>query len=320
MNHKNNTFPHYPEVTVIIPSYNSHKTIYWTIKGIKEQTKLDFIKEIIVVDSSDDGITPDYLKVHEDDFVKIICSGIRVMPAVQRNIGVANTNSDLLCFIDSDAYPAPDWLEIIIEEYLKGSLAGGGSYRVPEFQYDKPIAFAQFFLDFIGYAGFGQNRQKNVLPSCNMFCDRELFNKVGGFPRIRATEDAFFSLNINKHINLMFIPEAIMYHIFREDKESFLANQKLLGKYIFIYRRHNENRFYYKGVFPYLFIPGFLTIKLFRIIIRVLKVDGYKTKFFIALPLIFIGLVERGKGFIAGIREFQKIIKDKKNIHSLYLT
>ena len=113
-------------VTVIIPSYNSHQTIGWTLKGIKAQTKLESIREILVVDSSDDGITPDYLKDKEDDLIKVTRSGSRVMPAIQRNIGATMANGDLLCFVDSDAFPAPNWIELILEEYSKGFLAGEG--------------------------------------------------------------------------------------------------------------------------------------------------------------------------------------------------
>ena len=286
-------------VTVIIPSYNSHKTISWTLKGIKAQTKLELIREIIVVDSSDDNITPDYLKTQEDDLVKVTRSGSRVMPAIQRNIGAKMAKGDLLCFVDSDAFPAPNWIELILGEYVKGCLAGGGSYLIPEFQMDKPIVYAQYFLEFSEFMGFGNKRPKNVIPSCNLFCDRELFHKVGGFPIIRASEDSFFSLKISQHVSMLYLPEAIVYHIFRENKEHFLSNQRLLGKYIYIYRREKSNNLYYKGIFPYIFIPGFLGVKITRSFLRVLRTNRNNVKhFFKAAPLILHGLMMWGKGFM----------------------
>lgn len=310
MSHNLNKTQDSCSVTVIIPSYNSHKTIGWTLKGIKAQTKLDFISEIIVVDSSDDNITPDYLKTQEDDLVKVTRSGSRVMPAIQRNIGARMANGNLLCFIDSDAFPAPNWIELIIEEYIKGCLAGGGSYMIPEFQMDKPIVYAQYFLEFSEFMGFGKKRSKNVIPSCNLFCDKKLFHKVGGFPIIRASEDSFFSLKISQHVSMLYLPEAVVYHIFRENKEHFLSNQRLLGKYIYMYRREKSNNLYYKGIFPYIFIPGFLGIKVTRSFLRVLRTNRNNVKhFFKAAPLILHGLMIWGKGFMEGVREYKKEAK-----------
>ncbi len=300
-------------VTVIIPSYNSHKTIGWTIKGIKSQTKHEFIKEIIVVDSSDDGITPDFLGNLEDGLMKVTRSGSRVMPAIQRNIGAGMAKGDLLCFVDSDAFPASNWLEIILEEYSKGCLAGGGSYMIPEFQMDKPIVYAQYFLEFSEFIGFGNKRPKSVIPSCNLFCDRELFNKVGGFPKIRASEDSFLSMKINNHYKMMYLPKAIMYHIFRENTGHFLSNQRLLGKYIYIYRREKSDHLYYKSIFPYIFIPGFLLIKITRSFVRVLRTNRNNVfQFFKSMPLIISGLMMWGKGFLEGVRDYEKEVQSLK--------
>ncbi len=67
-----------------------------------------------------------WVKDKEDDLIKITRSGSRVMPAIQRNIGATMANGNLLCFLDSDAFPAPNWIELILEEYSKGFLAGEG--------------------------------------------------------------------------------------------------------------------------------------------------------------------------------------------------
>jgi hypothetical protein len=73
-------------------------------------------------------------------------------------------------------------------------------------------------------------RVKRILPSCNLFCDRLLFRQLGGFPKIRASEDSLFCLKAGELTDLVFIPDAGVYHIFRLDKDDFIRNQLLIGK------------------------------------------------------------------------------------------
>jgi glycosyltransferase involved in cell wall biosynthesis len=296
-----------PTVTIIIPSYNSCKTISMTISGIKEQTRYDSIKEIIIVDSSDDNVTPDLLNKMEDDIIKSIRSGTKVMPAIQRNIGAAMASGDILCFVDSDAFPAPNWIELIINEYSKGYLAGGGSYQVPEFQKDKPIVFAQYFVEFSKFIGYGKRGYRIMIPSCNLFCDRLLFNRVDGFPIIRAAEDGFFGQKLNQFVRMIYIPEAKVYHIFRENENHVMNNLRMLGKFAYYYRRENYNNFIYTNGFNYIFLPAFLSFRLLRIFYRVLRTNKNNIKqFFKASPIIIKGSLSWGKGFLQGVREYNK--------------
>jgi glycosyltransferase involved in cell wall biosynthesis len=294
-------------VSVIIPSYNSHQTIEHTLKHIVNQTCADKILEIIVVDSSDDTITKKLLNEFKSDKLVHITSGIRIMPAIQRNIGAKSAKGDMLCFIDSDAYPESDWVEKILEAYQKGCLVGGGSYEVPEFQRKSLIAYAQYFIEFSLFIGFGKERHEPIVASCNMFCDRELFIHEGGFPEIRASEDSLFSLKMNKIEPLVYLPQAIVFHIFRENGKHFLSNQHMLGKFIYVFRRQSYNSFYYKGIMPYLFFPAFIFFKFARIFFRVIRTGKFHNVlyFFLALPMIIKGLYAWSSGFIEGIKEYR---------------
>ncbi|OGT21484.1 MAG: hypothetical protein A3C55_03010 [Gammaproteobacteria bacterium RIFCSPHIGHO2_02_FULL_42_13] len=287
-------------VSVVIPSYNSFKTIEYTLKGLLRQTG-GFIKEIIIVDSSNDGKTLELLSKYQSEKIRIIKA--LAGPGAARNIGVKNSRADILVFIDSDAYPAPAWIENIIKAYDNGCMIGGGSISVPDFQTNKIIALAQFFLQYNEYMNSGKARIKEFVPSAAMFCDRKLFERFGGFPAIRAAEDVMFCLAVNKTAPVWFVPDIKVYHIFKEDIESFLKNQMLLGKYIIIYRRlHEKHVFYYKGLWPLLFLPGFLSIKLYRITSRILKSNPrFIAQFILSLPMFLIGLAFWTIGFIKGI-------------------
>ncbi|NJK86647.1 MAG: hypothetical protein HC906_12450 [Bacteroidales bacterium] len=76
-----------------------------------------------------------------------------------------------------------------------------------------------------------------------------MFFEVGGFPEIRASEDSLLGMAISEKTNMIFIPQAIVYHIFRENEHHFLANQEMLGKYIFIFRKKQHTGFILKEYF-----------------------------------------------------------------------
>jgi glycosyltransferase involved in cell wall biosynthesis len=296
-----------PNASVIIPAYNSHKTLERSIIGCQEQTAWDSLDRIIIVDSSDDPVSLELLeKLKQQEKVEVITSGVRVMPAIQRNIGAKNAQSKILCFLDSDAYPEKDWIEKIIAVYKSGTLVGAGSYKLPEFQKDKKIAKAQYYLEFNEFIDVGKPRKKKLAPSCNLFCDRKLFIEIGGFPELRASEDTLFGLKVSKYADIIFYPDISVYHIFRDTKEHYFNNQVLLGKYIFIYRKKTYNSLYYRGILPYIFFPFFMLVKLFRILSRLAKADSIHIRQFLsATGLFFAGLFYWGRGFWKGIREYK---------------
>lgn len=122
--------PKNPYISVIIPSYNSFYTIKFTIEHILKQESINNILEILVVDSSDDDKTKKFLETVNSTLLKVITSGIKVLPGTQRNIGAKIAKGKLLVFIDSDAYPTSDWLSQIHKVYTQGYIVGGGSYLI----------------------------------------------------------------------------------------------------------------------------------------------------------------------------------------------
>jgi glycosyltransferase involved in cell wall biosynthesis len=297
--------------SVVIPSYNSAATIEHTIEHLLKQSAIDRVREIIVVDSSDDDKTKDLLAKYAQGKVKMITSGVRVMPAIQRNIGARNAEGDILCFIDSDAYPAVDWIEKILEACEQGHKVGGGSYLLPDFQIHHRLAAAQYYLEFNEYINTGKPRNKKILPTCNLFCDRSLFEQVGGIPEIRASEDTLFGLKVSETENMIFLPDLKVSHIFRENLEHCLNNQKLIGKYIYVYRKYYyAPRYLRKSLIPILY-PAMMLVKFLRIFYRILHAGPkHWRKFLWSAPLFFKGLAAWGKGFRQGSIEYEQLKGD----------
>jgi len=293
------------EVSFIIPSYNSHKTIIKTLESIYQQKTFDCISEIIVVDSSDD--TETRKNINDDKYkskLKAILLDQKTSPALGRNMGAKEALGKLLFFIDSDVYLDETWLENIIKAYEGGCKAGGGSVSIPDFQSNNNLALAQLYLQFNEFLQVGELRPISMVPACNMFVEKELFDQVGGFPDIRASEDVLLSLNIGKLTKLWFVPKAKCFHIFRESFQSYYNNQIILGKYIIIYRRKMYPKWYYKGLWPVVLLPVFVIVKVTRIKLRIYKAgwQHYK-KFVVSSPLFFLGLFYWSKGFIQGCQQ-----------------
>jgi hypothetical protein len=222
--------------------------------------------------------------------LKIIISEKRLSPSEGRNLGTSHSNGTLLVFIDSDVIPSQNFLNNIKKAYEAGYLAGGGAIEIPDFQKDKSIALAQYYLQFNEFLPVGKNRMKMFVPSCNFFCDRQLFYKAGGFPDMRASEDVMLGININRYEKVWFVPEITVSHIFRENWKSFFANQKLLGKYVAIYRKKESESFYQSGIFPFILAPLFFIIKCLRIIPRIIKAGPLHIfRFIRSLPLFLTG-------------------------------
>jgi len=289
-------------LSIIIPSYNSGETIGRTLTGIRCQSKKGIVIEVIVVDSSDDQTTKDIISRHLSERDRLITAGVRVMPAISRNIGAEHATGDVLAFIDSDTIPAPDWTEKLLECFQNGRLAGGGSISLPDFQKRGFLPSAQYYLQLNEFMDWGQARVKKFVPSCNLFCDRALFERSGGFPIIRTAEDVVFGLRVSRQIPVWFIPEMKVCHVFREDLKSFLMNEFILGKGNLLYRKHQYPRaFYYRGIWPMLFLPGFAAIKLARISFRVFR-TGLRPalRFLEVFPAFFLGLLFWAIGFAGG--------------------
>jgi glycosyltransferase involved in cell wall biosynthesis len=286
------------DVSFIIPSYNSCKTIARTFESIFQQKTFSCIKEIIVVDSSDDRKTRALL---DDSKLKAILLDKKTSPALGRNIGAQNATGNLLCFIDSDVYLDENWLENILEAYNNGCRAGGGSVSIPDFQSKSNLALAQLYLQFNEFLETGEKRQMFMVPACNMFVERELFNKTGGFPNIRASEDVLLCLRLSDLAKVWLVPGARCFHVFRDSLQSYFNNQKILGKHIIIYRRMISPKWYYMGAWPVLLLPAFLIIKMTRIKLRIYKAgwQHYK-KFVVSSPLFLAGLFYWSIGFVQG--------------------
>ena len=89
-------------IDIIIPAYNSHKTIEQTLSSIVYQDNSDLVNVYIIDDASDTSYN-DIVKFYEN-FIKIkeLKLPINSGPGVARQYGIDNSSSEYITFIDSD--------------------------------------------------------------------------------------------------------------------------------------------------------------------------------------------------------------------------
>ena len=99
-------------ISVIIPCYNSGRTLKRTVLSIKKQTWNQ--KEIILVnDGSTDRLTIDVIKELQDEKIIKLINQENSGLAAARNKGVNQSSGNYLFFLDADDWIEPSALEIM---------------------------------------------------------------------------------------------------------------------------------------------------------------------------------------------------------------
>lgn len=112
-----------PKISVIIPVYNSEKSIEYCLDGVLNQTYTDF--DIVF---TDDGSTDNTVEVinnylkKRDFFNYRILSQKNAGPGMARNFAIDNTNADLLAFLDSDDVWECNHLYTLVDFFEKNDI------------------------------------------------------------------------------------------------------------------------------------------------------------------------------------------------------
>ena len=148
-----------PLISVIVPCFNSGRTIKRTIFSIKNQTWLR--KEIVLVnDGSTDPLTINILKeIGNEKIVKLINQKNNGLAAA-RNKGVNKSIGSFLFFLDADDWIEPQTLEMMYFHLMRNKKYG---YIFPDIHLEGKRngfikkefnLFEQFFLNQIPYCIF----------------------------------------------------------------------------------------------------------------------------------------------------------------------
>ena len=116
----------WPRISVIVCTYNGHRTIGDTLRELGQLRYPDF--EVIVVD---DGSSPPMHPLIRGYGFRTVRTPNQGLSAA-RNLGLRNATGEIVAYIDDDAYPDPDWLTFLALAFLKSACVGiGGPNLAP---------------------------------------------------------------------------------------------------------------------------------------------------------------------------------------------
>jgi glycosyltransferase involved in cell wall biosynthesis len=295
------------ELSVIIPFHGETKDLLNCINALQNQDfKYSF--NVTIVESGNQN------KVKHLNFppnVTLISNESLLFSGAARNVGVANSNTELLAFIDADCVPSRNWLSKIYSS-LKGEneIVVGPITNLYPFH---PIASVDNLLQFVDFQKY---RQSNIshFPGCNFGITKSLFMKTGGYPgKFKNGEDVLFSQTAIKksHGKILFNPAMIVKHCGRRNIRELIHHNKSFGfyrGYLGLKLTTGKNRFRVSYLYAFLFGLRRLTY----ITVRTLQwnpIGVLRLIFF--LPIFILGLLAWVKGFYEGT---QKLLVEDLNL------
>jgi GT2 family glycosyltransferase len=184
-------------VAVVIPFYSQHAQLALTLAALELQTYPPELLEVVVADDGSNA-APRPKSTLNVSVVSQRRDGFRA--AAARNLGARATTAPILCFLDADTHPEPDYVRRIVRlpsvlpdalvvgrrrhatfdgwapERLRSWLSGGS----PPVELDEPQWLREEYRRSRGLLDIDHRSYRYVISSV-MCCSRALFDDIGGF-------------------------------------------------------------------------------------------------------------------------------------------
>lgn len=315
-----------PKVSIIIPFKRLNPLVEKCIKNCLEMDYKNF--DIILL--PDSKINKKYSKCR-------IIPTKKVHPSEKRNIGIFSSKSEFIASIDSDAYPAKDWLRNAIWFFKDEKVGAVGGPNLPP----KEAGLLEKAAIAVVYSKLGLTTAYRIkkykegsyeckeLASSNIIYRKSVLEKVKGYDSTLPTgEDTMICFKIRSfkkkiiysprikvyhHRRKLFIPHLERIYSQAFDKAVILKKSFSFEKIIYFLPAIFV-LFLVFGFILSLFSIYFMTFYFFVILIYLLivLVESIKTKGFILSLLVFIGLplthIVYGAGFLFGLTRTKSYI------------
>ena len=219
-------------IAVVIPFYEQHAQLAVQLAALELQT---YSRELIEVVVSDDGsaTAPEPHSELDVSVVRQERKGFRA--AAARNLGARATTAPILCFLDADTHPEPEYLRHIarlpsllpdalvvgrrryaaIEDWTPQDVRAWWSGRAAPEILDEPAWLTEAYARSRQLLDVDHRSYRYVISSV-MACTRELFTDLGGFDESfqhYGGEDWELAHRaVTGGAVLQYVPDAIAWH------------------------------------------------------------------------------------------------------------
>lgn len=283
----------YPFVSIIVVVLNMAGMIGDCLSSL---FALDYPKdkyEVIVVDGGSTDKTQQICRRFDTKLVVDTRKG----RGIARNVGIANSQGDIVAFIDADCVASKDWLLVHAENHREMSVgAVGGSVINP---FISRSTFPAILSHYDNFAEFDEKLPKRIMyhiPTCNASYKRNVLLEAQGFDdKLDMYEDFMLSKKIaNCGYRVIFDPKAKVLHfgiLPTMTLNDYLAKERKMGEAHF--KAQLSNKFIF-GRLPMdkkmvlLYSPLIVVSRAVRELYKVLRVR--RCAFDIsAVPILVIG-------------------------------
>lgn len=212
-----------PEVSVVIPTYNSARYVIEAVNSVLAQTYQDF--EVLVIDDGSTDETEAVMRRYQAPvrYIRQPNGGV----AVARNRGITESRGRYVAFLDAD----DTWLPHKLERQL-AALQGQPNYRA---------CYAAFAVVDASLNPLGISRSQrqasaledlllrgNIIGSiCTVLCERALFELVGGFdPALSQCADWDMWVRLAAQTEFLYLDEPLV--TYRQHGTNMSRNAPLL--------------------------------------------------------------------------------------------
>jgi glycosyltransferase involved in cell wall biosynthesis len=219
-------FP-WPAISVIVCAHNAAGSLD---ECLRHACALDYPDlEIIVVDDGSSDETADIAMRHPT--ARLIQKPRREGLAAARNEGFAVARGELVAYLDSDAYPTPEWPYYLALGLDAPDVGGTGGPSLPP--PDDPSGAHVVARSPGGpvHVLTSDDRAEHI-PGCNMAFWKIVLTEVGGFDPVytAAGDDVDLCWKVlDRNWKIGFHPAAVVWHHRRSGLRAYLRQQRIYG-------------------------------------------------------------------------------------------
>jgi O-antigen biosynthesis protein len=230
----------WPSVSVVICAHNAAPTLD---ECLRHTCALEYpeLEVIVVDDGSTDATSEIAARYPRVQLVRMDHGGL----AAARNEGLRAASGELIAYLDSDAYPTPEWPYYLALGLDAHDIGGVGGPNLPP--PDDPPGAHVVARSPGGpvHVLISDDRAEHV-PGCNMAFWRSVLSELGGFDPIytAAGDDVDLCWKLlDRDWKIGFHPAAVVWHHRRPGLRAYLRQQRTYGRSEALVEARHPERF-----------------------------------------------------------------------------
>lgn len=234
-------------ISVIIPTYNRAEMIEYSIKSILEQTILP--NEIIIVDDASTDNTESVIASLNNNLIKFIKLDKNSGAQVARNVGIKNSKSKWISFLDSDDLWEKDKLQLQISELSKVNfniytVIHSNCYcydtkKDKKWVWEMPITENNCYEDLL-------LRPSTLFPS--LLVSKQALEEIGYLDeKVKSFQEWDTSIKLAKICNFIHIKAALFTYMLHDGETISKDNIKYIQGYLYVLNKFKNDFYKYHG-------------------------------------------------------------------------